>query len=284
MCLPSLVLAACAGDGSAWSNNPQSCPGSDASSAPGAELLRVDFEARSPGPYTMGMMGEDFGESESWNNGLDEGRAVVVEDADGHHLHVAFPAGKFGPQDGGVQFMVRLPESQDELFLAYRLRFAGDFQFVKGGKLPGLVGGSAPTGCGLDPEVVASGFSARMMWRTGGVAVQLMYTSTMIDTCGDDFPYAACGAGVRFSPGAWHRVVHRMRMNTPGLPDGIAEAWLDGSLALARHDVAFRGQGHDFRIDGLYFSTFFGGGDASWAPAADQAIDFDDFVVSTGMP
>ncbi len=61
------------------------------------------------------------------------------------------------------------------------------------------------------------------------------------------------------------------------------EAWLDGLRVLAHADVTFRGDGKGFHIDGLYFS-FFGGNDASWAPDADQSIDFDDFIIATAAP
>jgi hypothetical protein len=33
---------------------------------------------------------------------------------------------------------------------------------------------------------------------------------------------------------------------------------------------------------GFYFSTFFGGGDLSWAPEKDQYVQFDDFVLANG--
>jgi hypothetical protein len=255
---------------------------SETAMLPGNLVMHADFEARSAGPYTMDMVAADFGGMATWNNGLDEGRATVVEEAGARFLRVTYPAGQYGPNAGGVQFMVPLTGSHDELTLSYRLRFAADFQFIKGGKLPGLVGGTAPTGCGLDPATMSGGFSARMMWRGGGAAVQLMYTADMVNTCGDDLPYAVCGgAAARFVTGRWLRVVHHLRMNAPGQPDGMLEAWLDGALALSRRDVRYRGPDATFSIDTLYFSTFFGGSDASWAPTTDQVIDFDDFIVST---
>lgn len=48
---------------------------------------------------------------------------------------------------GGAGFIVRegiVPE--DELFLKYALRIPQGFEWVKGGKLPGLGGGTFPTG------------------------------------------------------------------------------------------------------------------------------------------
>jgi hypothetical protein len=44
--------------------------------------------------------------------------------------------------------------------------------------------------------------------------------------------------------------------------------------------VQFRTVG-SLRIDGLFFSTFFGGGDSSWASPVDQHADFAGFAVST---
>jgi hypothetical protein len=38
------------------------------------------------------------------------------------------------------------------------------------------------------------------------------------------------------------------------------------------------------RIDGLFFSTFFGGADPSWAPSADQHVDFSGFALSGQRP
>jgi hypothetical protein len=277
-----VVAAGCAGSGDVPDAAAGSCDGTDAAPTPPtapAPLMHADFQARSAGPYTADMVDGDFGGWPTWNNGLDEGRATIVDEAGNRFLRVSYPAGKYGPQEGGVQFVVPLASAHDDLYLSYRFRFAGDFQFVQGGKLPGLVGGTSPTGCNLDPAEVSGGFSARMMWRTAGTAVQLVYTSKLVNTCGDDFPYVVCGSPARFSAGAWHQVVHHLRMNTPAQTDGVLEAWLDGTLALARHDVPFRGDGASFGSDALYFSTFFGGGDASWAPASDQRIDFDDFVV-----
>jgi Polysaccharide lyase 14 len=36
-----------------------------------------------------------------------------------------------------------------------------------------------------------------------------------------------------------------------------------------------------YPLDGLYFSTFFGGSGSDWAPPKDETIDFDGFVIST---
>ena len=224
------------------------------------------------------MVEGDFGHAPPFNNGLDEGRATIVEESGNRFLRVTYPANEFGPNNGGVQFKVPFGQTYDELYLSYRVRFADGFQFVKGGKIPGLVGGTAPTGCVND----TTGFSARMMWRTGGAAVQYMYFPEKLNACGDDYDYDTGNGPITFSTGTWHTVEHRIVMNTPGDHDGILEAWLDGLPALSQKAFLYRLAGATYGIDTLYFSTFFGGSDSTWAPSSAQIVDFDDFIVSTG--
>jgi hypothetical protein len=239
--------------------------------------MRVDFEADAVGIYTEDMVAADFGVAPPWNDGLDEGRATIVDESGDRFLRVTYPAAEYGPGDGGVQFQIALPSAYGELYLSYRVRFAEGFEFVKGGKLPGLVGGSAPTGCVDDTD----GFSARMMWRTAGAAVQYMYFPEKLNDCGDDYAYTTDGVALHFLPGTWHTVEHRIVMNAPGEHDGVVQAWFDGALAVDEQAFLLRLVDGTYEIDALYFSTFFGGGDSSWAPAAAQIVDFDDIVIST---
>ena len=118
-----------------------------------------------------------------------------------------------------------------------------------------------------------------MMWRANGRAVQYMYYPGQVGRFGDDFDWIN-GDAIRFSPGQWHRVQTYIVMNTPGLADGRIRSWFDGMLTLERDNLSFR-EMDNFAIDTLYFSTFFGGSAAEWAPLRDEHIDFDDLVVSS---
>ncbi len=239
-----------------------------------APIFSNDFDDDVPGPYVDVADWND----PPWNSGVDEGRVEIVEGADafaGRSLRIHYPEGGVGPGEGGAQWKAALGDDYDELYLAYRVRFAPGFDFVLGGKLPGLVGGSAPTGCSNDTD----GFSARSMWRVDGLGVQYMYFPEKMNSCGDDFDYALGGQPAHFEPGVWHTLEHHLVMNTPGQPDGRLQAWLDGQLVLDVPDFLFRAGGGDFAIDTLYFSTFFGGSGNEWAPTTDETIDFDDFVV-----
>lgn len=242
------------------------------------DLVHATFDEATVGNYTQASVVDDFGFAATWNDGLDEGRAAIVDENGERFLRVTYAGGQYGPSAGGVQFQVPFGGAHEELYFSYRVRFAAGFDFVKGGKLPGLVGGSSPTGCSPKPD----GFSARNMWRTGGAAVQYVYYPTQPNTCGDDVKYMSGSVAKLFTPGAWQTIEHRIVMNTPGTADGILEAWVDGELVLSDTARLWRNAGATFGIDTLYFSTFFGGGDASWAPAAAQVADFDDLIVADG--
>jgi hypothetical protein len=238
-------------------------------------ILHVDFDASPLGAYTDAAFEVDW-PSGRWVSGLDQARAEIVDGADafaGRSLRVKYPTGSFGPDENAIQFWIDLPQSYDELFVAYRVRFGPGFDFVRGGKLPGLLGGNGNTG-GEKPTGT-DGFSARMMWRGGGDAVQYVYHVDQPTIYGEDFPWSRT-----FVAGTWHTVEHRVVMNTPGENDGVVQGFWDGQLSLDRQDVRFRDV-TTFAIDGFYFSTFFGGSDATWAATKDEWIYFDEIVVSS---
>ncbi len=247
----------------------------DAGDPRAGELLRVEHEVAAIGPYARADLDAEWGDVE-WAS--IERAEIVAADAssEGRFLRVHYPEGGVGPDEGGAQFRVRLPASHDRLFVAYRVRFAPGFDFVRGGKLPGLFGGAGNTG-GSRPTG-SDGWSGRMMWRELGRAVQYVYHPDQPTVYGEDFDWDL--GGERRFDDAWHVVEHEIVMNTPGAHDGAVRAWLDGEPALERSGLRFRDV-DTFAIDGFYFSTFFGGSDASWAATRDEHVDFDTFVIGT---
>lgn len=218
----------------------------------------------------------------SW--GLDS-NLTVLEDPDGHFdeiLRVVYPAGSASPSVsresgvaiGGAQFYADLPiPAQDKLTLSYFVRFSEDFDFVKGGKLPGLFGGIGASG-GNIPDGT-DGFSTRIMWRRDGDGEMYAYLPTS-EGYGDSI-----GRGSwRFQPGVWHHLEQTISLNQPEAADGRIQVWVDGEQVIDQSGLTFRSTS-DLQIDGLFFSTFFGGGDPSWATPRDVYADFADFTVTT---
>ena len=122
----------------------------------GTVIVQADFQARAEGLYAQSMVVEDFGFAATWNNGLDEGRATIVDEAGEKFLRVSYPQGVYGPGDTGIQFKVPFGQTYTELYFSYRVRFGAGFDFVKGGKLPGL---GSPGGMPLPPGL--SGFGKK---------------------------------------------------------------------------------------------------------------------------
>lgn len=85
-------------------------------------------------------------------------------------LQLFYPKDSINPArwpKGGSEFYAAPLDirNANNVTLEYKVFFPGDFEWVKGGKLPGLYGGH--TRCsGGDPALDC--FSTRMMWRAGG--------------------------------------------------------------------------------------------------------------------
>lgn len=108
--------------------------------------------------------------------GPDGWREVDVSDPDvpQRALRVPYPAGSASPSasrehgapGGGMQvFLPPVEGARDEAYLRYWVSFPRDFDFVKGGKLPGLWDGSQISGGAASDGT--NGFSTRLTWRRG---------------------------------------------------------------------------------------------------------------------
>jgi len=229
------------------------------------------FEAQ---PWTS-VWGIDWGPEPAGNSSLVQGPEAL----DGHSLRVKYSQGSFS--GGACQFLTDFSKlsvpAQESLYLRYYLRFDPGFDFMKGGKLPGLAGGKGNTG-GHKPNG-RDGWSARIMWRPDGKIVQYVYHPDQPGEYGEDFPWDYGGCPRFFKPGQWHCVETFVKMNTPGQKDGVIISWLDGDKALEITNLRFRDI-PDIKIDKLEFETFFGGGDASWATPRDQYSMFDNVVIA----
>jgi hypothetical protein len=243
-------------------------------------------EPRSARIWPIVLSGADglaaFGPRDEGRFGLDRLHVVSADAGDAagatrSFFRVSYPKGSTSPADrgapgGGAQFLGVGPAAPaDHLFLRYRVRFAPGFEFVKGGKLPGFYGGRVISG-GHIPDGT-NGFSTRFMWRAGGAGELYAYLPGSVDwgtSLGRD--------RFRFQPGAWHCLEQEVALNAPGRADGVARVWLDGRDVFAIDTLTFRTV-PTLHIEGVFFSTFFGGHDASWAPPADTHVDFADFAV-----
>lgn len=213
--------------------------------------------------------------------GIEQNCSLIDDSKFGKVLRVRYPKGSVDPSMakagtaplGGAQWYGRLPTPVDKVRLSYRLRFDPNFDFAKGGKLPGLYGGTRVSG-GRIPDGT-DGFSTRFMWRKGGDGEVYAYLPTS-----ESFGTSLGRGKWKFVPGQWHELVQKVRLNTPGSDDGSIVVHLDGREVLAVDGLRFRTV-PTLKIEGIFFSTFFGGADASWAPSRDVSIDYAAFELTS---
>lgn len=99
-------------------------------------------------------------------------------------LRVTYPKGSFNNNTGGAQFYTLWNSSTafQSMLVSYELAFDSDFDWVKGGKLPGIRGGPSTSGCsdGKEPDGTDC-FSARLMWRKDGEGEGKRYPYILTD-------------------------------------------------------------------------------------------------------
>ncbi|PAV15213.1 polysaccharide lyase family 14 [Pyrrhoderma noxium] len=86
-------------------------------------------------------------------------------------LSVEYPSGSYSHGTGGAQFYSTFGDKEgfEAMLLSYDIAFESDFDWNKGGKLPGLRGGPVLNSCSGGREPSGDDcFSSRLMWRKNG--------------------------------------------------------------------------------------------------------------------
>ena len=212
----------------------------------------------------------------------------------GAGLQSLIPAGEHWGSSGHWYFSDHGMADPEELWWRYWVRFPEGFyiESPSRGKLPG-VGGLYNYNClgGRPSTPEEPCWSARMLFsRTYPSAGQPGYPDgpddkTLIGfyvyhldsppTRGDIWTWDPDVATLDHGP--WYCVEGHVKLNTPGVHDGVLEGWVDGSAAFAKDDIAFRRSGEDdIDIKSFWFDVYYGGADAS---PVDNEIDFDSLAL-----
>jgi hypothetical protein len=236
----------------------------------GTALLSTDFESRDQA-LTRKLAGH---------------RHLAIAPDAGVNGSAALKATYVGYPRGSKRIVMshRLPEAVDQATLQYDVKFAHDFQFVRGGKLHGLgpkrriTGGRA-----MQPD----GWSARVMFRDNRQLASYIYCQNKDGKWGEGI---ASGDRFRAEKGRYYAVSLHVKLNDPpNQANGLAEIYINGRRIVRHTDIQYRGKGGpETRIQKLLFSTFHGGHEPDWAPKneAGEYVDvhawFDNFAVYPG--
>jgi len=211
-----------------------------------------------------------------------------------------FPEGSINPSGtipGGFGFYLSGPsnfakrlESATEALFSYRVMFEEGWEWMKGGKLPGLFGGVGDLSyrcSGGRQDERCQCFSLRLMWRTAGKGEIYAYIP-LNDTNRDrllevppeshensEYGFSVGRGAFKFPKGAWTAIAERVKLNTVGQADGEIQLWINGTSVINISGLILREE-EESHIKGVHFQTFFGGNKSDWASPKDQKAWFAD--------
>ncbi|KAJ3893855.1 hypothetical protein GG344DRAFT_42377 [Lentinula edodes] len=217
-----------------------------------------------------------------------------------------YPTGSINPSaeiPGGFGFYLSGPKEfsdgllsssdgtrAEEILMSYRMMLQSDWEWAKGGKLPGVFGGidNLAYGCsGGRKDSRESCFDVRIMWRSKGAGELYIYlpltaenkkrllTVPPLSLENPDFGFSV-GRGAFFIPvGRWVSIAIRVKLNAVGVDDGEIELWIDGASVISVTGLRFRNS-EKSGLKGMHFQTFFGGKSPDWASPKDQRAWFAD--------
>ncbi|KAI0320561.1 hypothetical protein OF83DRAFT_567460 [Amylostereum chailletii] len=174
-----------------------------------------------------------------------------------------------------------------EVFMGYEVLFEPGFQWVKGGKLPGIFGGTGDlayrcTGGRQDERCKC--FNLRLMWRANGLGELYAYIP-LTDTNAarllavpnshqnSDYGISVGRGAWKFEAGKWVAVGMRVKLNAIGVEDGEVEVYVDGKSVIHATGLSLRDDPTS-HVKGMHFQTFFGGHTPDWASPCDQRAWF----------
>ena len=117
--------------------------------------------------------------------------------------------------------------------LAYSIYIPDSFAFGKGGRLPGLMGGTPSS---TENEVTPWQFSTRFTWDAKGDGNFF----TQLPEVAAGRPMIGGRRDFTLPRGRWVELEQEVVLNTPGKKNGQLRAWVDGTLAFQRNDIMFR--------------------------------------------
>lgn len=187
--------------------------------------------------------------------------------------------GRWSPgqgEGGGVLFFA-WPHGKghslgESVRLEYQVYFPENFPWVKGGKLPGIIGGK--TGCGGGDDADDC-FSVRVMWRRNGDGELYLYSpkdTWTDDICATEGTRCESRAGLSLMRGAfqfprneWVQLGITVSMNDVGKSNGYVRLDINGATVIEYDKVVYRKSLKVFP-EAFTFSSWFGGSDETWSP------------------
>ncbi|KAI8996098.1 hypothetical protein BC832DRAFT_595668 [Gaertneriomyces semiglobifer] len=223
-------------------------------------------------------------------------------------LRVRYPAKSYVPSRspvGGTGFYARPTDLSDARTVQFRYEvyFENGFDFVKGGKLPGMYGGHPSCSGGSSAQKC---FSTRFMFREDGMGEVYLYVprtlqhSSFCDIkpqtmCNDVYGASVGRGSFKFRRGEWTELVQIIGLNShqggesgnsksrSSAPkpkqDGTLTVKVNGETVISFNKMVWT-VSDDIQFEGIEFETFFGGSTKDWRTPKTQYAYFRGFELT----
>ena len=174
-----------------------------------------------------------------------------------------------------VRYRMPIPHNK-EYTVNYDIFFEDGFEWVLGGKLPGLSPAIYSIGC---TDIKPDRWSVRLMWRKEGRLVEYLYHQNRESTCGDDIE-----SGFFFETGRWYTISIHTRVNDPvSASNGFVDLYVDGNLVASKDSLKHRSvDTPESEICYFFFSTLHGGHEQKHATSKTVYSRYDNIEVFPG--
>lgn len=214
-------------------------------------------------------------------------------------IKAIYPKGSWSPSSGslhgygGFDFYVQpIVFPYNEICFQYDIKFASNFEWVKGGKLPGLWIGDIGASGG---NHINYGYSYRVAWKQYGQVEAYLYIPTnqsqdlilepeyiKNDLYGDSL----WRGFTNFTKDKWYTITMYIKLNTFSKNTPIISPNYDGIISLKINNTTriynklVWSTKSNLLINGIMMDSFFGGSDVSYATINTTYIYFNNFKVS----
>ena len=186
--------------------------------------------------------------------------------------------------------------------MSYMVNFPDDFEWKKGGKLPGICWGTGSWDCSTGSNWSTKTGSFRVMWRESGQAIGYAYLAVtgsgsnagnkaMDIAHGSDFKKSVRlnqsnksgldiwhkhGTQLQFKKG-WNTVTMRLEMNTPGTSNGVISLTVNGETNTVKDAILRQDKATQFNNANIV--AFRGGNGKDWEGDRDTHLEFKNFTI-----
>jgi hypothetical protein len=187
--------------------------------------IESNGQAMAVGELQSRLSGSDWGLIES-------ARVVKLKSGPAPYA-IEYALAKTGGERPGVGFTwapAGFNEAQSAC-LGYSVYVGDDFDYGRGGRLPGLYGMAKDATEAAEPE-----FSTRYTWLDDGRAD--IYTHIPVLPAGRSLGNER--GGFTLPKGRWVSLEQEVVLNDPGQKNGLIRVWVDGQLRFQKSNVVFR--------------------------------------------